>query len=57
MYIFWVFLPIVIFKLNDFMFKPDDVDEEGRLLYQTWTHKQYAAEEEEDDDDWALNEK
>ncbi len=48
-------LPIVVCKFNDTMFKPDDVDEEGQLIYGSWTHKQFAAEEEEDDD-WTLNE-
>ena len=50
MYPCWVFLPIVVFKINDFFFKPDDADEQGNMLYGSWTHKQYAEEEEEDDD-------
>lgn len=48
-------MPMVVFKINDFMFKPNDVDDEGRLIYGSWTHKQFAEEEEEDEDDWTLN--
>ena len=46
----WVMMPIVVFKVNDMMFKPDDQDEDGQLIYGSWTHKQYAEPEEEDDD-------
>ena len=51
LYPMWVLMPMVVFKINDFMFKPNDVDDEGRLIYGSWTHKQFAEEEEEDEDD------
>lgn len=47
-------MPVVAFKFNDKFFPPRDVDEEGKLIYGSWTHKNYA-EEEEEDDDWTLN--
>lgn len=50
LYATWFMLPAVVFKINDSMFKPDDVDDEGKLIYGSWTHKQFAEEEEEDDD-------
>ena len=56
LYPFWVFLPIVFFKINDFLLRPDVKDEEGNYLYGSWTHKQYV-EEEEEEDDWTLNAK
>jgi len=43
-------MPVVAFKFNDKFFPPRDVDEEGKLIYGSWTHKNYAEEEEEDDD-------
>jgi len=49
-YLAWYMMPILVFKLNDMMFKPDDADEDGNLIYGSWTHKQFAEEEEEDDD-------
>jgi len=41
----------VLFKLGNVLFKPTDEDSKGRLLYTTWTQKQFEAEEEEEDDD------
>ena len=37
LYLFWFFLPAVVFKINDKLFKPDEKDENGELLYETWT--------------------
>ena len=50
MYIFWVALPGVVCKLGDLMVKPSK-DEEGKQLYGSWTHEQFAAEDEDDGDD------
>jgi len=38
-------------KLGDICLKPKDTDDDGKLLYETWTHKQFEYEEPEDDDD------
>jgi 4-amino-4-deoxy-L-arabinose transferase-like glycosyltransferase len=29
LYMLWVMMPIVVFKVNDMMFKPDDQDDDG----------------------------
>lgn len=49
----WNQLPILVFKLGDLSpcLKPTDEDSKGRLMYTTWTQKQFEFEEEEDDDD------
>ena len=49
-YIFWIFLPGVVCKLGDLMIKPSN-DSDGKPLFGSWTHEQFAKEEEEDDDD------
>jgi len=36
-YILWFALPVVVFKLGDSMFKPNDADADGKLMYETWT--------------------
>ena len=44
-------MTFVVFKLGTAIFTPDDKDHKDRLMYTTWTQKQFEAEEEEDDDD------
>jgi len=36
--------------MSNKLFKPDECDEDGTLLYTSWVHKQYEIEEEEDED-------
>ena len=53
LYLFWFFLPGMICKINDKLFKPS-CDDDGNPLYGSWTHEQFAADEEDDaggDDD------
>jgi len=38
-------------KLGDVCFKPNDTDDEGKLLYESWAQKQFEFEDEEDDED------
>ena len=38
-------------KLGDILVKPSE-DKDGKPLYGSWTHEQFAAEEEDEDDDW-----
>jgi hypothetical protein len=42
---------MLIMKFGDAVFKPQDTDDDGKLLYESWCQKQFELEEEDDDED------